>query len=52
MNKESKNKLMDTENKLVATKWEEGWGLNWRLGEKGEGMKICKLPAIKTVTGM
>lgn len=44
----NKNKLVDIENKLIFAKWE---GVR-RTGEKGGGIKTCKLPVIKTVRGM
>ena len=34
-NKQNRNRLMDTENRLTAIRREVGWG----LGEKGEGIK-------------
>ena len=44
----NRNKLRDTENKLVVDKQDAGAG----LGEKGEGIKKHMLPVIKIVTGM
>ena len=33
---------------LIVAKWEWGWG----MGEKGEEIKMCKLPVIKMVIGI
>ena len=34
MNKQKRNRLIDTENIVMADRWEEGWG----MGEKDEGI--------------
>ena len=39
MNKQIRNRLLDTENKLMIARWERVWGLS----EKGEGIKKYKL---------
>ena len=38
INKQNRNRFIDTENRLTAVRREEGWG----LGEKGEGTKQRK----------
>ena len=48
INKQNKNKLTDTENKLMAARWEGDMGW-WK---KGERIKMYRLPDIKTVVGM
>ena len=47
MNKQNRDRLIDTGNKLMAARWERGWGLH----EKDERIKKYKLQVIKTVTG-
>ena len=42
-NKQKRNRFMDTENKLMVTRWEEIGG----LGEKGEGINKYKLVVTK-----
>ena len=37
MNKQIRNKLMDTENTLMVAIWEGSW---W-MGEKGKGLKCA-----------
>ena len=39
MNKLNRNRFIDTENILTAARWEG----DWRMGEKGEGIKKYKL---------
>ena len=48
MNKQNKNRLIDTENKLVVARWERGWG----MGGKAEGIRKHALPVIKAFMGM
>ena len=43
INTQNRNRLKDTENKLMVVGWEEGWG----LGEKGAGVKKYKLAVTK-----
>ena len=47
MNKQNRNRLIDTENKLMATRWEGGKG----VGERGEGIKKYKLVITKQSQG-
>ena len=47
MNKYKRNKPIDTENILMAAKWERGW----REVKMGEGLR-CKLLVIKTIQGI
>ena len=44
MNKQNRNKTIHIENVLIVTRWEEVWG----MGDSGEGLKMCKLPVIKS----
>ena len=46
MNTPNRNKLIDTENKLVVTRWEE-FG---RRAKKVKGIKMYKLPVINIAT--
>ena len=39
MNKQNRNRLIDTEKILSVARWEEDWG----TGKKGEGIKKYKL---------
>ena len=43
MNKQNRNRFIDTEHKLMVTRGEEGWG----MGEKGERIKKYKLMVTK-----
>ena len=47
MNKQNRNSLIDTENKLIISRWEGNWG----LGEKCEGIKKYKLVVTKQSWG-
>ena len=40
MNKRNRNKLRDTENRLLVARWEGGCG---EVGEKDKWIKKCKL---------
>ena len=46
MNKQ--NRLIDTENKLMVTRWER----TWELGAKGDRIKKCTLAIIKQSQGV
>ena len=39
MNKQNRNRLIDTENILTVARWEGGWG----MGEKGEEIRKYRL---------
>ena len=47
MNKWNRNNLISTEKILIVARWEGG---RW-MGQKGEGIKMCKLPVIKIFMG-
>ena len=47
INKENRNRLTDTENRLMVAKWER----IWRLGEKGERIDKYRLVVTKQSWG-
>ena len=46
--KQNRNTLVDTENKLMVTRCDRGWG----MGECMKGIKKYKSSVTKTVTGL
>ena len=48
MNKQNRNRLIDTENRLMDARWEGGG----KLGAKAEGIKKYKLVVTKYSHGM
>ena len=46
MGKQNRKRLIDTEDRLMVTRGEEGWG---GMGEKGEGTEKCRLGAVMGV---
>ena len=46
--KQYRNKPIDTDNKLMNARWEEGWG----MCEKGGGIKKYTFPVINIATGV
>ena len=44
MNQQNRSKLIDTETIMMVARWERVGG----MGDSGEGLKMCKLPVIKS----